>query len=65
MNKQQSPLTFGKPLSSKAMKQLQGGIITTGLWVCTADYYDCYQYKSQCTAACSRPTSCRNYAYCP
>jgi hypothetical protein len=66
MKKQQlKPASFAKKLSSAEMKKVQGGWLTTGLWVCTADGYECYRYKSQCQAACSNPASCRNYMYCP
>ncbi len=66
MKKQQiSPSSFGKKLTGNDMKKLQGGALPAGLWVCTADGYECYRYKSQCQAACSNPASCRNYTYCP
>jgi hypothetical protein len=61
--KQQQNL--GKKLGRNDMKKVQGGITTTGLWVCPADYYDCYLYRGQCLTYCSRPATCRWYAGCP
>jgi hypothetical protein len=65
MKKQQLSMGFGKKLTNQDMKKVQGGWLTTGLWVCTADYFDCYTYKGECLTYCSKPTSCRWYPYCP
>jgi hypothetical protein len=65
MKKQQISLgQFSKKLSGAEMKKVQGGA-WGGIWVCVADFYDCYSTKSQCFAACSVPTSCRLYGGCP
>jgi hypothetical protein len=65
MKHEQNRNIFGKKLSAGEMKKLHGGALPAGLWVCTADGYECYRYKSQCQAACSNPAACRNYTYCP
>jgi hypothetical protein len=64
MKKQQMASFPGKKLSRNEMKNLSGGA-AAGLWVCTSDGYECYKYKSQCQSACSVPSSCRFYNYCP
>jgi hypothetical protein len=68
MKKQQNASSPGKKLSRNEMKNLTGGLNNNaggGLWVCTADYYDCYFSKYQCQLSCSVPSSCRFYSYCP
>lgn len=56
---------LGKKLTGPAMKQIKGGAITGGLWVCVVDYYRCYATKGTCLTKCSDPQSCQWYPYCP
>jgi hypothetical protein len=67
MKKQQFPLVIGKKLNGQDMKNVQGGVIIYGygLWVCSVDYYECYQYRGQCLTYCSRPSACQWSQNCP
>jgi hypothetical protein len=65
MKKQQPSSFFGKQLTRKEMKNLNGGVAAVGLWVCIVDFYDCYFTKSECLAGCSNPNRCRFYNNCP
>lgn len=51
-------------ISRKEQQAVKGGS-GRGLWVCTADYFECYFSKSQCQAICTNPGSCLNYQRCP
>jgi hypothetical protein len=65
MKQQQSQKLPGKKLSGNDMKNLKGGFIYGGTWVCTSDDYQCFWYQWQCQRACSDPRSCQIYPYCP
>lgn len=65
MKQEQNRNRFGKKLAAGDMKKLYGGALPAGVWVCTADDYQCYRNQAVCQAACSNPTSCRKYTYCP
>ncbi len=56
---------LGKKLTGPAMKQIKGGLIVGGLWVCTADFYRCYTYLGTCRNKCSDPEACQWYPQCP
>lgn len=65
MKHDQNHNNLGKKLTRGEMKKLQGGLITSGLWVCPSNGYECYFYKGDCQLDCPRPNSCRWYAQCP